>query len=267
MENTTKKKENNQAEKPTKTCGIIMPIASSENYFQHHWSDVKAILFEAVKNAGFDVKLVSDDDAIGLIHERIVTNIYTSDMVICDVSSKNPNVMFELGMRLAFDKPTIIIKDDKTGYTFDAGVIEHLQYPSSLRFADIVKFKKDIKDSILKTYEKSNQKDHSSFLKSFAKVIVPAKVGGFEISENKYIIEELKLIKRDLLSLKGFRMDYKDNEEILILIQRSINENNGIGDTDKCVSLCRQFGINISFEEMSNIIIDNKSKLKYKNNK
>jgi hypothetical protein len=33
---------------------------------------------------------------------------------LCDVSGKNANVMFELGLRLAFDNPTIIIKDDKT---------------------------------------------------------------------------------------------------------------------------------------------------------
>jgi hypothetical protein len=32
---------------------------------------------------------------------------------------KNPNVMFELGMRLAFDKPAIIIKDNRTNYSFD----------------------------------------------------------------------------------------------------------------------------------------------------
>ncbi|WP_353118770.1 hypothetical protein [Myroides odoratus] len=55
-----------------------------------------------------------------------MNNIYNDEIVVCDVSSKNPNVMFELGLRLAFDKPTIIIKDEKTGYSFDTGVIEHL---------------------------------------------------------------------------------------------------------------------------------------------
>jgi hypothetical protein len=61
--------------------------------------------------------------------KRIVQNIYDNEMVICDVSAKNPNVMFELGMRLAFDKPAIIIKDDKTNYSFDTAPIEHLEYP------------------------------------------------------------------------------------------------------------------------------------------
>lgn len=40
--------------------------------------------------------------------------------------------MFELGMRLTFDKPTIIIKDNTTDFIFDTGPIEHLQYPKDL---------------------------------------------------------------------------------------------------------------------------------------
>src|SRR5690606_23299218 len=95
------------------------------------------------------------DPAIGLIHDRIVSNLYSNEIVVCDVSSKNPNVMFELGLRLAFDKPTIIIKDELTGFSFDTGVIEHLQYPSSLRFSQIVEFKDALIKKINATYEKS----------------------------------------------------------------------------------------------------------------
>jgi hypothetical protein len=68
-------------------------------------------------------------DDIGVIQKRIVQNLYSSDVIVCDVSGKNPNVMFELGMRLAFDKPTLIVKDDKTDYSFDTGIIEHVPYP------------------------------------------------------------------------------------------------------------------------------------------
>lgn len=120
-----------------KKCGIIMPISPHLDYPPNHWRDVLDILQDAISSeTDFEPRLVSDDDddAIGLIHGRIVNNIYNDDIVICDVSTKNPNVMFELGMRLAFDKPTIIIKDENTGYSFDTSVIEHITYPSSLRF-------------------------------------------------------------------------------------------------------------------------------------
>lgn len=111
------------------TCGIIMPISGSEHYTSEHWIDVKNILDEVISDSGFIPNLVSDADEIGIIHNRIVSNIYNNPIIICDVSSKNPNVMFELGLRLAFDKATIIIKDDATNYNFDTAPIEHLTYP------------------------------------------------------------------------------------------------------------------------------------------
>lgn len=160
-----------------KKCGIIMPISPHPDYPKDHWNEVLNILTEAISRTEFEPRLVSDDVAIGLIHERIVNNIYNDDIVVCDVSSKNPNVMFELGMRLAFDKPTIIIKDEKTGYSFDTGVIEHLSYPSSLRFNEIVRFKESLITKINATYEKSQtEPNFSPFLKTFGNKIVPAKI-------------------------------------------------------------------------------------------
>lgn len=185
-----------------KVCGIIMPIADSLDYPLGHWRDVYAILCEAIDQTEFEPKLVSEDLAVGLIHDRIVTNIYNNEIVVCDVSSKNPNVMFELGLRLAFDKPTIIIKDEITGYSFDTGVIEHINYPSSLRFGQIIKFKDELIKRINATYEKFNtETNYSPFLKSFGKKITPASIQSTEISEGKYILEQLDFIRKEMQSL------------------------------------------------------------------
>jgi len=190
-----------------KTCGIIMPIAGSVEYTADHWKDVLNILIEAVQTTEFSAQLVSDDLAMGLIHERIVSNIYSNDIVICDVSSKNPNVMFELGMRLAFDKATIIIKDEITGYSFDTGVMEHLVYPSSLRFNEIVKFKGELAKRIEATYSRSKTEDnYSPFLKSFGKTIKPTSIQKTEVSEGHYIISQIEFLAREIRSLKN--MDF-----------------------------------------------------------
>lgn len=199
-------------------CGIIMPIASTPDYPKEHWKEVLNILVEAISETEFEPRLVSDDVAIGLIHERIVNNIYNDEIIVCDVSSKNPNVMFELGLRLAFDKPTIIIKDEKTGYSFDTGVIEHLNYPSSLRFNNIVDFKKELVNKINATYQKSiSDSEFSPFLKSFGKTIVPAKINSTEIPESKYILEKLELISSEIRFLKNNgqnNMSLLDNNKI-----------------------------------------------------
>ena len=106
-------------------CGIVMPISEIDGCSSGHWQDVLGVISEAATNAGYDAKLVSQSDDVGVIQQRIVQNLYDSEIVVCDVSAKNANVMFELGLRLAFDKPAIVLKDDKTAYSFDTSPIEH----------------------------------------------------------------------------------------------------------------------------------------------
>ena len=106
--------------------------------------------------------------------------------------------MFELGIRLAFDKATIIIKDDKTSYSFDTAPIEHLTYPRDLRFNKIIDFKKELSEKVKATYSKSiNDPNFTTFLKHFGKFTV-AKVESKEVSKEEYILEEIKEIRKIL---------------------------------------------------------------------
>jgi len=189
-----------------------MPIATHPDYPKNHWNDVLNIIIESIEGTEFEPRLVSDDVAVGLIHDRIVTNIYNDEIVICDVSSKNPNVMFELGLRLAFDKPTIIIKDEKTGYSFDTGVIEHIEYPSSLRFHEIMDFKKKLSERVTATYKKSSSdKNFSPFLGTFGRKIIPSKIQETEIPESQYILDQLDFIAVELKKIKAQTMSLSEN--------------------------------------------------------
>jgi hypothetical protein len=114
---------------------------------------------------------------------------------VCDVSGKNPNVMFELGMRLAFDKPTVIIKDEKTTYSFDTSIIEHIEYPRDLRFSRIVGFKAKLKEKILATHQSApSGPGFTKFLKHFGEFTV-AKLDKKEVTTGQeFIMEELRNI-------------------------------------------------------------------------
>lgn len=178
-----------------KKCGLVMPISGIDGCDEAHWQDVKSILEEAVVDAGFEPNLVSNADDVGVIQKRIIQNLYENPIIVCDVSGKNPNVMFELGIRLAFDKPTIIVKDDKTDYSFDTAPIEHVSYPRDLRFGEIVNFKKRLKEKIVNTYNLS-QKDESytTFLKNFGEFKV-AKIDEKEMDFENFVLDELKDLK------------------------------------------------------------------------
>ncbi|KGK43041.1 RNA helicase [Nitrincola sp. A-D6] len=179
-------------------CGLVMPISSIDGCNEQHWSDVKEILTESVESAGFKANLVSYADDVGIIQKRIIQNLYENPIVVCDVSGKNPNVMFELGMRLAFDKPTIIVKDDKTAYSFDTSPIEHLEYPRDLRFSKIVDFKEALKEKVKATLRKSKEDaNYTAFLKHFGTFTV-AKLDTKEVSKEDFIIEELRDLKKSV---------------------------------------------------------------------
>lgn len=152
------------------TCGIIMPIATmSPEYTAEHWEDVRTIIDAAIERAGFEPRIVSDSEDSTIIHKSIINNIYHDEIIVCDVSNKNANVMFELGMRLAFNKPVVIIKDDKTGYSFDTSNIEHVGYRKDLRHNTIEKFINDLSKKIRATFEAPKKDDYQPFLSHFGK--------------------------------------------------------------------------------------------------
>lgn len=181
---------NKNEEKPK--CGLIMPISGIDGLPAAHWEDVKIILGEAIEAAGFESDLVSAAEESTIIHRTIVHNLYNNPIVVCDVSGKNPNVMFELGIRLTFDKPTVVVKDNSTDYSFDSSPIEHLVYPRDLRHNLIVEFQEKLAGKVKATYEKAaNDPNYSTFLKYFGEFKVPA-LEQKEVTREDYIIKRLE---------------------------------------------------------------------------
>lgn len=177
-----------------KVCGIVRPIADMDGYSAQHWSDVHEIINEALEPFNFKTRLVSDADEIGVIQGRIVKNLYDDDLVVCDVSGKNPNVMFELGMRLAFDKPTIVIKDDITSYSFDTSPIEHIGYPRDLRYSTINEFKERLGRKAKATADAPTLPNYKSFLQHFGPIMVPA-IEHQEVPADQYILSEIRELR------------------------------------------------------------------------
>ena len=175
-------------------CGVVRPIAGIEGYPEGHWLEVHQIIAEAAADAGYEARLVSDDEAIGVIMGRIVSNLHDYPIVVVDVSALNPNVFFELGMRLTFDKPTVVIKDDATRYPFDASPIEYIPYPSNLRHGLLMTFKAKLSVAIKKTAEANQNPAHRSFLNHFG-TVQAGKLGDDQTLSSSLILDEIRSLK------------------------------------------------------------------------
>jgi len=116
-----------------------MPISDVAPYDEGHFDRVYKLLIQpAAKRAGFKVSRADKSDATNFIVIDIIEQIMRADMVICDLSSGNTNVLYELGIRHALPLPVTLIKDSKTRRGFDTQGIRDEPYDESLR-ADLIK--------------------------------------------------------------------------------------------------------------------------------
>ncbi|MEZ5059735.1 MAG: hypothetical protein R2879_22100 [Saprospiraceae bacterium] len=147
-------------------------------------------------NVNSTPKLVSESEDIGMIHKSIVENIFSNEIVVCDVSGKNANVMFELGIRLTFEKPTVIIKDDHTDYSFDTSPLKHIEYPRDLRHNKIELFINELKTAIIKTYARSIEEgeNYKIFIKHFGPFKIPS-IDSKNVEFEEFVLEELRELK------------------------------------------------------------------------
>lgn len=206
--------------KEIKTCGLIMPISSFGGHDQSHWSDVKDIIERAIEKLGLQCKPVWENGQIDIIHGRIIRNLYEEDMIVCDASALNPNVMFELGIRIAFKRPIILIADDETKIPFDTGLIHHLIYPSNLYFREIEEFIQVLSSRITEVMETVSANKYEPFLDSLGAFRT------FEPKERSVDLENYMVDKIDTMSLRLSRI-----EELSKIERKKANESS-IGWTE-----------------------------------
>lgn len=121
------------------TCFVIMPISTPIEYVPHyngdpdHFGHVLTYLFEpALQRAGYRTIRPSVLNS-EIIQAEIIRNLETADLVLCDISTWNANVFFELGIRVALDRPVALVKDSNTStIPFDNALVSCHTYDSSM---------------------------------------------------------------------------------------------------------------------------------------
>lgn len=148
-----KSSSNSGGERPKrKSCFVIMPISDPEGYPKGHFSEVyQQLIKPAVENCGFDANRADEVAQSNMIHFDVVSKVVNADLCICDLSARNPNVFFELGIRQAFDKPTVLIKDDETSRVFDVQDFRDVTYSKDLRISATLDKRKDLEEAMLAT--------------------------------------------------------------------------------------------------------------------
>lgn len=150
------------------TCGIIMPISHTDDHHtEAHWKAVLDVICEAIERAEMIAQPVWQNADFDVIQAKILRNLFENEIIICDVSTRNPNVMLELGMRLTTKRPTIIIAESGTKLPFDTSVINTEFYDPSLTYADIAAFVAKLTQILIDTRASSLAGTYHAYLEHF----------------------------------------------------------------------------------------------------
>lgn len=103
---------------------VAMPFSErTSNYPRGYFDEVlKHLITPAAVKANFNARTANKAGS-EVIQSSIVNDLDSSDLVIVDLTEHNPNVLFELGIRIAFDKPVCLIRAKGTAPIFD---IDHM---------------------------------------------------------------------------------------------------------------------------------------------
>ena len=97
-----------------------MPFSEkTAEYPKGYFDEVyNSLIVPASVEAGYTAKTAKRSGS-DIIHSTIVSDIYNADIIMADLTEHNPNVLFELGLAIAFKKKVVLIRAKGTSAIFD----------------------------------------------------------------------------------------------------------------------------------------------------
>jgi hypothetical protein len=149
------------AQKENKDCFVLMPISDVDGYQNGHFLHVyEDIIKAAVDQTEFKAIRADEVKETNFIHLDMLKKLIDAPIAICDLSTRNPNVLFELGIRQAFDKPVVLIQEKGTPKIFDIAPLRYLEYSKEMKYHEVLKTQKELKEAIEAT--KAAENDHGN---------------------------------------------------------------------------------------------------------
>lgn len=184
-------------------CFIIMPIADPENYDKGHFNKVyEDILKPACSKSGFKPVRADEVKQTNLIHLDILQKLIDSPMAICDLSNRNPNVLFELGLRQAFDKPTVLVQECGTPKIFDISPLRYTEYRKELKYREVLEDQDLIAEALRATKQATDKGEGINSIVGLLSLASPAQLKDVTDTDTakmmQIIMSEMNDLKTDV---------------------------------------------------------------------
>ena len=195
-------KKEEQAQKPEKkTCFVIMPFSDPEGYEIGHFDSIYKYTFApAIEAAGYEPERIDENTVSNLIHGKMINELINAPMVLCDLSTNNPNVLYELGIRHAFDKPVVLVQEMGQDRIFDIGAITSVEYHPTRLYEEVVEDQKKITEAIVQTANAKNA--YSIMSLAMLQSAKPASGSVTSDEQMEYLMQEMAHMSRKMGNLE-----------------------------------------------------------------
>lgn len=180
---------------PEKTCFVIIGYGKKMDFSTGRLIDLDKTFEYIIRPVFADLNFIcfraSDIKHSGDIDLAMYESILKADFVVADLSTLNPNVLYELGVRHAVRKSTtIIISEGQLQYPFDLSHIliekyEHLG--AAIDYGEVERFRRELREKVI--YLLANPKVDSPLYTIFPGLEVP-RFTQAEVEEIKENIKE-----------------------------------------------------------------------------
>jgi hypothetical protein len=112
-----------------KTCFVIAPIGAKDSDVRKRSDKVLKHIFKKALAKKYKVIRGDEIDQPGIITSQVLRAIQDSHLVLADLTGHNPNVLYELAIRHAIEKPIIHVIDQKISkITFDIAGFRTIEF-------------------------------------------------------------------------------------------------------------------------------------------
>jgi hypothetical protein len=107
-------------------CFVLMP-------FGEPFDDIyRQFIYPTIIQAGLEALRADEVYAPGSIMEQIRSAIQQSRIIVADLTGRNPNVLYELGIAQTLGKPTVLLTQDMADVPFDVRHLRVIVYGDNL---------------------------------------------------------------------------------------------------------------------------------------
>jgi hypothetical protein len=111
-----------------KTCFVIAPIGEEGSDTRRRSDQVlEHVIKPSAKECGYEAVRADAISEPGIITSQIIQHLLEDDLVIADLSGRNPNVFYELAVRHAVKKPVVQIIQSGESIPFDVAATRTIQ--------------------------------------------------------------------------------------------------------------------------------------------